>query len=303
MEHNMKLAFLISTHTDIPQLRRLVEALPDNSVFFIHVDKKVDIAPFKEAFIGDERIVFIEHRVDVKWGSINEVEYQMELVRAALNCGEDFSRLITLSGMDYPLWNKNRIIQFFEQDKDRESIMGIDLSTGGLPSMRYTEFYFMTSKKRTLRYMLSVVLRKLLHYLGIKKPLKIKTSDKSLKLWKGAAWWAISPRLASYILHEWDENIELRKYMRTALCPAELFAQTVAFNSEEWRDKCMEFTDKNDCNLPALTPLTWVAWQGSEIKVLDESDYETLKNSGKMFARKVVTGKSDKLVECIKSAS
>ena len=149
----MKLAFLISTHTDIPQLRRLVEALPDNSVFFIHVDKKVDIAPFKEAFIGDERIVFIEHRVDVKWGSINEVEYQMELVRAALNCGEDFSRLITLSGMDYPLWNKNRIIQFFEQDKDRESIMGIDLSTGGLPSMRYTEFYFMTSKKRTLRYM------------------------------------------------------------------------------------------------------------------------------------------------------
>ena len=297
----MKLAFLISTHTDIPQLRRLVEALPDNSVFFIHVDKKVDIAPFKEAFIGDERIVFIEHRVDVKWGSINEVEYQMELVRAALNCGEDFSRLITLSGMDYPLWNKNRIIQFFEQDKDRESI--IDLSTGGLPSMRYTEFYFMTSKKRTLRYMLSVVLRKLLHYLGIKKPLKIKTSDKSLKLWKGAAWWAISPRLASYILHEWDENIELRKYMRTALCPAELFAQTVAFNSEEWRDKCMEFTDKNNCNLPALTPLTWVAWQGSEIKVLDESDYETLKNSGKMFARKVVTGKSDKLVECIKSAS
>ena len=227
----------------------------------------------------------------------------MELVRAALNCGEDFSRLITLSGMDYPLWNKNRIIQFFEQDKDRESIMGIDLSTGGLPSMRYTEFYFMTSKKRTLRYMLSVVLRKLLHYLGIKKPLKIKTSDKSLKLWKGAAWWAISPRLASYILHEWDENIELRKYMRTALCPAELFAQTVAFNSEEWRDKCMEFTDKNNCNLPALTPLTWVAWQGSEIKVLDESDYETLKNSGKMFARKVVTGKSDKLVECIKSAS
>ena len=176
----MKLAFLISTHTDIPQLRRLVEALPGNSVFFIHVDKKVDIAPFKEAFIGDERIVFIEHRVDVKWGSINEVEYQMELVRAALSSREDFSRLITLSGMDYPLWNKNRIIQFFEQDKEREYIMGVDLSTAGLPSKRYTEFYFMTSKKRTLCYMSSVALRKLLHCLGIKKTLKIKTSDKLL---------------------------------------------------------------------------------------------------------------------------
>lgn len=63
----MKLAFLISTHTDVSQLKRLVEALPDNSVFFIHVDGKVDIAPFKEAFIGDERVVFIEHRVNVKW--------------------------------------------------------------------------------------------------------------------------------------------------------------------------------------------------------------------------------------------
>jgi hypothetical protein len=302
MEHNFKLVFLISTHTDVLQLARLICALPDNSTFFIHLDKKTDIKPFAEAFADDSRVKFIDHRVDVRWGSINEVEYQMELVRAALNSGEQFERLITLSGMDYPLWNKNRIIQFFEQDQEREYLMGIDLSTGGLPSKRYTEFYLMTSKKRTLRYISSVLLRKLIYFLGIKKSLKIKTSDKSLNLWKGAAWWAISPQLASYILHEWDENTELRKYMRTALCPAELFAQTVAFNSEEWRDKCMEFTDKNNCNLPALTPLTWVAWQGSEIKVLDESDYETLRSSGKMFARKVVTGKSDRLVECIKSA-
>ena len=124
----MKLAFLISTHTDIPQLRRLVEALPDNSVFFIHVDKKVDIAPFKEAFIGDERVVFIDYRVNVKWGSINEIEYQMELVRAALECGEQFERLIIISGMDYPVWSKEQIVQFFEQDREKEYLAAIDCS-------------------------------------------------------------------------------------------------------------------------------------------------------------------------------
>ena len=106
----MKLAFLISTHTDVQQLQRLVCALPDESVFFLHVDKKSDINIFKLAFLDDGRMKFIDHRVNVRWGSINEVEYQMELVRAALEYGEQFERLITISGMDYPVWSKEQIV-------------------------------------------------------------------------------------------------------------------------------------------------------------------------------------------------
>ena len=35
------------------------------------------------------------------------------------------------------------------------------------------------------------------------------------------------------------------------------------------------------------------------IKIMDENDYDTLINSGKMFTRKLVSGKSDRLVKLL----
>lgn len=295
----MKLTFLISTHTDVPQLKRLVKALPDNSMFFIHVDGKVDIAPFKEAFIGDERVVFIEHRVNVKWGSINEVEYQMELVRTALNSGEQFERLITISGMDYPVWSKEQIVQFFEKDRKKEYLAAIDVSFPWRMSFIYQQYFFWIHKPGSgWEYYVTRALGRTLRLLGVKKPLRRKIGDKTYKLYKGAAWWAITPKLAKVILHEWDTNEELKDWLKWCMCPAELFAQTVALNDEVWREKCM--LDNEKYSLPMHTPLTYVTWVNEEIKTLDEADYDKIIQSGKMFCRKIVSGKSDNLVEMIK---
>lgn len=297
----MKLAFLISTHTDVSQLKRLVEALPDNSVSFIHVDGKVDIAPFKEAFIGDERVVFIEHRVNVKWGSINEVEYQMELVRAALECGEQFERLITISGMDYPVWSKEQIVQFFEQDREKEYLTAIDVSFPWRMSAIYQQYFFWIHKPGSgWKYYVTRALGRTLRLLGVKKPLRRKIGDKTYKLYKGAAWWAITPKLAKVILHEWDTNEELKDWLKWCMCPAELFAQTVAFNDESWKEKCIEHRGKK-WGLSLLTPLTYIEWRGRGLIVeLDEAYYDRIIQSGKMFCRKIVSGKSDALVEMIK---
>jgi len=297
----MKLALLISTHTDVSQLKRLVEALPDNSVFFIHVDGKVDIAPFKEAFIGDERVVFIEHRVNVKWGSINEVEYQMELVRAALECGEQFERLITISGMDYPVWSKKQIVQFFEQDREKEYLAAIDCSYPWHASAIYQQYFFWVHKPGSgWKYYVTRALGRTLRLLGVKKPLRRKIGDKTYKLYKGAAWWAITPKLAKVILQEWDTNEKLKDWLKWCICPAELFAQTVAFNDESWKEKCIEHRGKK-WGLPLLTPLTYIEWRGRGLIVeLDEAYYDRIIQSGKMFCRKIVSGKSDALVEMIK---
>lgn len=294
----MKLAYLISVHTDVLQLNRLIKALPDNSMFFIHVDGKVDIAPFKEAFIGDERVVFIEHRVNVKWGSINEVEYQMELVRAALNSDEQYERLITLSGMDYPVWSKEQIVQFFEQDREKEYLTAIDVSFPWKMSAIYQQYFFWIHKPDSgWKYYVSRGLGRMLRMLGIKKPLRKNIGGKTYKLYKGAAWWAITPRLAKVILHEWDTNEKLKDWLKWCMCPAELFAQTVVLNDETWKEKCM--LDNEKYSLPMHTPLTYVTWMNEEIKTLDESDYDKIIQSNKMFCRKVASGKSDGLIELI----
>lgn len=301
MKRIFRLAFLISAHTDAAQLKRLVDALPDDSVFFLHIDKKADIDIFKQVFANDNRVVFIDHRVDVRWGSINEVEYQMELVRAALECGEQFERLITISGMDYPVWSKEQIVQFFEQDREKEYLTAIDVSFPWRMSAIYQQYFFWVHKPGSgWKFYVTRALGRTLRLLGVKKPLRRKIGDKTYKLYKGAAWWAITPELAKVILHEWDTNEELKDWLKWCMCPAELFAQTVAFNDESWKEKCIEHRGKK-WGLPLLTPLTYIEWRGRGLIVeLDEAYYDRIIQSGKMFCRKIVSGKSDALVEMIK---
>ena len=120
----MNIAYLISAHTDAPQLQRLVEALHPDAHFFIHIDKKADITPFKTLLQGDN-VHFLTHRIDVRWGTILEVEYQMELIKAAINHPVAFDRLFFLSGMDYPLWSNEHITQWLSTQGNKEFLSGI----------------------------------------------------------------------------------------------------------------------------------------------------------------------------------
>lgn len=298
----MKIAFLISAHTDAPQLYRLVKALPDDSDFFIHIDSKADIKPFTDVLGKDDRAHFIEHRVNVIWGSLNEVEYQMELIREALKAGKHYDRLVTLSGMDYPVWSKAQIVEFFNDNAGKEFLSGIDLTTQDSAARLYREYRFYAQKQwknGSIGSKFRVTLRKIVGLIGIRKPLVFVAGSKRYNLYKEAAWWAVSQELAEFVLKEWDEDAEMKEYFKTSFCPAETFTQTVAFNSALWRDKCIEF--KGDWpGLNALTPLTYIYYH-PVIKIMTEEDYDDIMNSKKMFARKFITGKSDKLVEKLRS--
>lgn len=292
----MKLAFLISAHTDAPQLKRLIGALPDNSVFFVHIDRKSDMTPFSALLAADKRVRFIKHRVSVVWGSINEVEYQMELVRAALLSDLSFDYLITLSGMDYPVWEKGQMLEFFDRQQGHEFLCGAPITMHGKGSKLYREYRLFASlpwKYGSVKSKFRVLLRKTLWMLGFRKPLTFSVCESEYNLYKGAAWWAISPELAAYILGEWDKNDKLVSYFKTSFCPAETFAQTVAFNNKQWRNRCI--VNPTWEGLEVNTPLTFIHYH-PVMKILTEDDYDDIVSSGKMFARKIITGKSDKLV-------
>lgn len=295
-----RLAFLISAHTDAAQLARLVGSLPDESDFFVHIDRKSDISQF-HCLTVDSRVHFIKHRVDVVWGSINEVEYQMEMVRAALSVGTDFDFLITLSGMDYPIWSKQRISDFFEQSCGKEILCGNDLSWQDAPARIYREYRLLASRpwrNGSIKNKFRVAVRKILSAIGVRKPLEFSIGGKSYHLYKGAAWWAISSQLARYVLSEWDNNVELVRYFSTGFCPAETFVQTVAFNSE-WKEKCIEEKSRY-VSLASLTPLTYIYYH-PVVKILTEEDFTSIIESNKMFARKFVSGQSDKLVALLEA--
>lgn len=291
----MKIAFLISAHTDAKQLHRLVDALPDGSQKYIHIDAKSNIQQFEQELATAQGVHFLKHRVNVVWGSFNEVEYQMELIREALSCTPDY--LITISGMDYPVWSKQRITDYLSSLNHRNILMGIRMMPDDRATRLYQEFRFMNTrpwKNGGAGSKLRVAIRKIIAVMGIKKPLYVACDGKRYDMYKGAAWWAITPEVATEVLKQWDNNKVLKRYFSTSFCPAETFVQTVAFNSE-YKDKCMLVEGKYT-TLAALTPMTFIDYNPT-IKLLDETDYDRIVESGKMFCRKIVSGTSDKLVE------
>lgn len=296
----MNIAYLISAHTDAPQLKRLVEALQSDAHFFIHIDKKVDIRPFTELLAG-ENIHFLDVRYDVRWGTLVEVQYQMQLIKAAMDHPLYFHRIFFLSGMDYPLWKPERITEWLGEQGDREILQGLRMDAPEV-SPRENRIYRTARPLFTLfsnkwNQRLSILCRKTLALLGIQKALEFRVGDKTWHLYKGSAWWCISESLAGYIYNQYTSEEAIANYFRDSFGQAETLIQTIAFNSEEWADKCM--LSKGDYHtLAELTPLHFIDYN-PVIKIMDETDLPRLRKSGKMFCRKVVSGKSDKLVQLL----
>src|SRR6187455_2580816 len=97
-----KIAYLVLAHTDSIQLERLINALNYNCDFFIHIDAYADIQQFKKISLP-QNAVFISNRVPVNWAGYSQVQASMNLINAAITKGEDYSHLVLLSGMDYPI--------------------------------------------------------------------------------------------------------------------------------------------------------------------------------------------------------
>lgn len=294
----MRIAFLISAHTDPEHLNRLTESLPEESDFFIHVDAKSDLNQFTD-LIKDERAHFIPQRINVAWGSLKQVEYQMALIKSALEYEEKFDYLVSMSGLDYPVWNNDKIMSFFYGNEGKEFIQGICMTRQGKASRLYEQFRPFNGKPwkyGSWGSKFRVTLRHIIYYAGIRKPLNFFAEDKEYKLYKGSSWWAITPQLARYALSIWNENTDYVKYFKTSFGPDETFIQTLAFNSA-FAENCI-LTKGKMPRFEELAPLTYIDYN-PVIKELTENDYNKIMESGKMFCRKTISGKSDKLMNMI----
>lgn len=293
----MQIAFLISAYKDPLHLRRLVESLPEGADCYIHVDANADIAPFK-AVVG-KGVTWLDERYKVAWGSFRQVEFQMALLRAALHSGKDYDYLFVLSGQDYPVWSNSRILQFLQANRGRNFLQATDFTLQPRRISRiYTEHRFFNNHcwpNGTLRSKLRVALRKVCAPF-LKKRLEFQADGKKWRLYKGADYFAVTAQLARYVVDEWERLGQLKKYFKDSFAPSETFIHTVVFNSR-FADSCITTVGEYR-GLYTVTPLTFIDYSNG-IQVLDESDFQRILQSGKMFCRKVATGKSDRLVELL----
>lgn len=296
----MRLAFIISAHNDPIHLKRMIENLPQLSVFIVHIDAKSDLQQFTD-IIHDPNVHFIQNRTNVMWGSIGVVEAQMKMIRKALelHSQENIDYFISLSGLDYPLWSNERIEAFFKGQKGREFIVTLCMEHQGEAAQLYLEhrpFNYKAWKYGSLGSKFRVALRHFIYALGIRKSLRFKAGGREYVLHKGSMWWAITPALAQLALSYWDDNPQYVRYFHDGFAPDETFIPTLTAHSD-FADKAIQMKGKF-LNLESITPLTFIDYTNG-IKVFTEDDFQMLINSDKIFCRKTITGKSDILMDLI----
>lgn len=293
----MKLAYLISAHTDPEHLKRLISVLHSDADYYIHIDAKVDIKPFTD-LITFPYVHFIRKRIDVEWGNLSQVKYQMALIKACLDSGINYDYIFSLSGLDYPLWSNESITRFLEKRPGFNYIQGMNLTQTGNPGYQISRppLDWLRIPDQRLKMRVRKLFRLGLETVGYRKKLTFSTPRKVFEIYKGASWWCITPELASYVLTRYTSVPEIRKYFHDSFGPDETLVQTLAFNSR-FKEQCI-LSHSCPNGLSSLTPLHYIDYN-RYIHVFTENDYERLMASGKMFARKLVTGKSDKLMDMI----
>lgn len=100
---------------------------------------------------------------------------------------------------------------------------------------------------------------------------------------------------ARYVLEEMNNNVALMKYFKTAYAPDELLIPTIVYNSHFVNNAV---PNVKGLDFQLLTPLHYLKYE-DYVWSWDEKAYNDIVKSGKMFVRKLVSGKSERLIEML----
>ena len=286
-DKEQKIAFLISAYTEPDSLRSMIRALNRmlDADFFVHIDRKVNIEPFYTGLRDLPNVTFVEKRIRVYWGGYSQVEMQMALIEEMLQRNVRYLRVINLTGTDYPIVSGETLYDKLSKTQV-EYICGFDVNSErrtGKKRMvyKYSRFYLMDTP-RVIRAMIKRLCLPRFYYRNFEMP-----------MYYGSEYWALTYNCLKELYKAYGENKPLQRLLRYSFVPSEAWIHTVFFNSD-WRKNALQQQEDSD-DLINLSPITYFKYTDS-IQILDENDYDDIVSSGRLFARKIIAGRSDRLV-------
>lgn len=221
----MRIAYLLLVHSNPGVLAKLIETLStDDSGFFIHIDRKVDIKEF--SMIAGQHVSISVRRLPVYWGGFSIVEATLALMQQALQHSKAFDYLVLLSASDYPLRGSEYIHTFFRASRGAEFINIVQMpdDDAGMPLSKINRLWFEPDKpvrRFATRALAKFGLAERDHkeYLGPLTP------------YAGSMWWALTGDACEYILQFVKANPHIPAYYARTPAPDEMFFQTVLGNS------------------------------------------------------------------------
>ena len=272
----MKHAFLIIAHNEFDVLRLLVSCLDDDrNDIFIHFDKKVASLPdIRAKYAG---LTILDKRVDVRWGAPSMIEAEFALFEEASSRGP-YQYYHLLSGVDLPIKSQDYIHDYFDRHNGDEFI-GYTWTQMPPTFSRKVQCWHLFPEDFMSRNFIKKVLRA--GYLRLQELLGIKR-NRDVDFKKGSQWVSITGGMVRYFLGYKDW---IRKTFRNTFCCDELVMQTLCWMSP-YREHIHSLASDGEGCIRAIS------WRdnpaGGEMVLQDwsESDFEFLKSSPALFARK-----------------
>ena len=267
-----KHAIMILAHSGVDLLNKLLELL-DSKYFdiYLHLDIKSDILDHQlySCQISD---FFLYRKYDVIWADYSMVETELFLFEEAHKMHYEYYHLI--SGCDLPLKTNKEIYTFFHNNFPKEFIHFED-STVLDYKLEWIQYYHNVFRtKNDLSAMnYDFLCTKKQQQDGINR---IANDTNTFRF--GANWVSVTDELIEYILSKRGYIEERFPFTKSS---DEIFIQTLVYNSK-FRERL--FYDKYDSNYVACMRL--IDWQKGCPYVWQNCDYDVLKSSDRLFARK-----------------
>lgn len=314
----MKKAYLIQAFNQPLMLRKLVTALSsEQAYFFIHIDAKFDISPFSEALKDVKNVQFSE-RTKINWMGYSQVKAWLDLMRQAQRF-QNFDYYSILSGSDYPIKSNQYINDFFNENKTEYiSFWKLEDRPGWLHKI---EYYYLTDRFAIRDYYPKITLRGIYWrlFFRLRNSFPKRSFLKGITPYGGSGWWSLTHHCVKFILDYVDNHPEFVNYFRYVHAPDEMFFQTIVMNSKfaesvqnyevynNWSRAISQADKLSEKKMLAEDSfnLRYIDWSGEithereRPAILDERDFEAIKNSRDLFARKFDLVRSSKLLEMI----
>lgn len=264
----MKDAWLIIAHNEFGILQRLLDLLDtSDSVFFVHIDKKVKVIP--KLRVSHGRLFMISERIDVRWGTVSQIKVELALLEYALLKGS-YEHYHIISGTHLPLKPIAEIADFFHSHAGQE-IMRFWPQDEGDADFKLRRYHFpirdFKSTNRIRRPLCQFVWKCVLR---IQKSLGIRHL-KQEHFYKTDNWLSLTESAAEYLVGR--KKAILRKY-RWSLCGDEYFAMSeLKAAGDQFRFFDAPF-------------LLYVDFVNDSPRTLSLASYPAITETGYLFARK-----------------
>lgn len=285
-----KHAYLIMAHNEFGILEKQLRLLDDErNDLYVHIDKKAksfDVRQFDHV-LKHSKLHYID-RLDTRWGHYSLVQCELALLKAAVKGHYQYYHL--LSGVDLPLKTNDEIHAFFDAHDGYEFVHfqapEANEYIWGRVKHYHTMKYFQTGNRYVsfLGRNLDLIVEELQCKRNYERPW-----DPDVALQYGSQWFSITHAMAEYFLSR--ENWIQRHFRYTSVSD-ELVMQTVLYNSP-FREKLYRKERDGDYSASAR----YIDWERGDPYTFRKEDFQTLLDSGRMFARKFSTRVDGEIID------